>query len=79
MAFAFNIAIIIVGTALIGLVVVQARTPGFSNRDASSIYRTRRGAEKTLHQMTIVLAVVFLVLSLIASLPILGVSTAASL
>lgn len=70
MALAFNLAIIIVGTVLTALVVLQARTPGFSNRDSSSSYRTKRGAEKTLHQMTIVLAVIFLLLSLIASLPI---------
>jgi len=43
-----------------------------ANRDTSSIYRTRRGLEKTLYQATLVLSVSFLLLSLIASLPIFG-------
>jgi preprotein translocase subunit SecG len=63
---------IIICVVLITLVVIQARTPGMSNSDSSSIYRTRRGLEKTLHQATIVLAVTFLVLALITSLPIFG-------
>jgi hypothetical protein len=47
---------------------VQGRTAGLQQRD--TIYRTKRGIEKTMHQATIVLAVVFLLLALIASLPI---------
>jgi preprotein translocase subunit SecG len=69
---ALNLAMIILSVVLIGLVVVQARTPGMSNRDTSSIYRTRRGLEKTLHQTTVLVAVLFLVLALVASLPIYG-------
>jgi preprotein translocase subunit SecG len=69
---ALYIAMIIICVVLITLVVIQARTPGMSNSDSSSIYRTRRGLEKTLHQATIVLAVTFLVLALITSLPIFG-------
>jgi len=61
-------AIIIVSVALTFLVVVQGRTAGLQQRD--TIYRTKRGIEKTMHQATIVLAVVFLLLALIASLPI---------
>jgi preprotein translocase subunit SecG len=67
---ALFIAMIIVSAVLTALVVVQARTAGMANRDTSSIYRTRRGLEKTLHQATIALAVVFLVLALVTSLPI---------
>jgi preprotein translocase subunit SecG len=62
---------------LITLVVVQARTAGMANNDSSSIYRTRRGLEKTLHQATIVLAVSFLILALITSLPIFSTAPAA--
>jgi preprotein translocase subunit SecG len=51
-------------------VVLQARTAGMANRDTSSIYRTRRGLEKTMHQATIALSVAFLLLALITSLPI---------
>jgi preprotein translocase subunit SecG len=67
---ALFIAMVIVSAVLITLVVLQARTAGMANRDTSSIYRTRRGLEKTMHQATIALATVFLVLSLITSLPI---------
>jgi preprotein translocase subunit SecG len=61
---------IILSVVLMGLVVVQARTPGMANRDSGSIHRTRRGLEKTLHQATIVVTGLFLLLALIASLPI---------
>jgi preprotein translocase subunit SecG len=69
---ALYLALIIISLTLIGLVILQGRTAGLQNRDTSSIYRTKRGLEKTLHQATIVLAVVFLVLALVTSLPIFG-------
>lgn len=72
MELALYIAMIIICAVLITLVVLQARTAGLSNNDSSSIYRTRRGLEKTLHQATVVLAVAFLLLALITSLPIFG-------
>jgi preprotein translocase subunit SecG len=75
MEIALYIAIVILSVVLVTLVVVQARTAGLSNRDTSSIYRTKRGLEKTMHQTTIVIAVLFLLLSLIASLPIFGGGT----
>jgi preprotein translocase subunit SecG len=69
---ALYIAMIIISAVLIALVVLQARSAGMANRDSSSIYRTKRGLEKTMHQATIALAVAFLVLALITSLPIFG-------
>ncbi len=66
------ISLILLSTALIFLVVVQGRTAGMQSRDTSSVYRTKRGLEKTIHQATIVLGIIFLVVSLIASLPIFG-------
>ncbi|MFL5803980.1 MAG: preprotein translocase subunit SecG [Roseiflexaceae bacterium] len=66
------IAMTIVSFALIGLVILQGRNAGLQARDSSSIYRTKRGLEKTIHQATIALAVAFLVLALITSLPIFG-------
>ena len=77
MELALYIALIIISFTLVGLVILQGRNAGLQNRDTSSIYRTKRGLEKTLHQATIVLAVVFLVLALITSLPIFGSPTAA--
>jgi preprotein translocase subunit SecG len=67
---ALFVAVLIVSVVLIVLVVLQARTAGMANRDTSSIYRTRRGVEKTLYQATVTLAIVFLVLALITSLPL---------
>jgi preprotein translocase subunit SecG len=64
------IAMIIVCFALIGLVILQGRNAGLQTRDSSSIYRTKRGLEKTIYQATIALVVAFLLLALITSLPI---------
>jgi preprotein translocase subunit SecG len=72
MEIALYIALILVSIALVAVVVMQARTAGMQSRDTSSIYRTRRGLEKTLYQATLVLSATFLLLSLIASLPIFG-------
>ena len=77
MELALYIALFIISFTLVGLVILQGRNAGLQSRDTSSIYRTKRGLEKTLHQATIVLAVVFLLLALITSLPIFGTPTAA--
>lgn len=77
MEVALYIALIILSLTLVGLVIIQGRTAGLQARDTSSIYRTKRGLEKTIYQATIVIAVVFLLLALISSLPIFGTTTAA--
>ena len=69
------IATIIVSFALIGLVILQGKNAGLQARDSSSIYRTKRGLEKTIYQATIALTVAFLLLSLITSLPFFGTTT----
>ncbi len=79
MEIAIDIALLVMCFALIGLVVLQGRTAGLQSRDSSSIYRTKRGLEKTIYQATIVLAVVFLILALIASLPIFPAPTTGAL
>lgn len=76
---ALYIALIILGSVLTFLVVLQGRNAGMQTRNTSSIYRTKRGLEKTIHQATIVIGVVFLVLSLIASLPLFPSTPAAGL
>ena len=76
MEIALYLALTIVSIALTFLVVLQGRTAGLQQRDTSSIYRTKRGIEKTIYQATIVLGVVFLVLALVASLPIFSSSAA---
>jgi preprotein translocase subunit SecG len=63
-----NIAQIIVSIALIVIVIFQARSSSagsmFGGSD-SSVYRTRRGVEKTIYNATIGLAVLFFMLALL--------------
>jgi preprotein translocase subunit SecG len=73
---ALYIALIILSMTLTALVVLQGRNAGLQARDTSSIYRTKRGLEKTIYQATIVVAIVFLLLALITSLPIFGTPAA---
>jgi preprotein translocase subunit SecG len=64
----FNIAEIVVSIVLILVLLVQARGGGFNgtfNSD-SSVFRSRRGVEKTLFQMTIGLAAVFVIISVLS-------------
>ncbi|MBM4412371.1 MAG: preprotein translocase subunit SecG [Chloroflexi bacterium] len=79
METALSIALIALGTALTFLVVLQGRNAGLQSRDASSMYQTKRGLEKTIFQLTIILGVLFLILALVASLPIFGSAPAAGL
>jgi preprotein translocase subunit SecG len=76
---ALYIALIVLGIVLTFLVVLQGRNAGLQSRDTSSIYRTKRGLEKTIHQATVVIGIVFLVLALIASLPIFPATPATGL
>ena len=65
-----NVVQIIVSVILIGVVLLQARGSGFSATFSSdtSIYRTRRGVEKTLFNVTIGLAVLFVGMSIVSVL-----------
>jgi preprotein translocase subunit SecG len=72
MELSLSIALIALGSALTFLVVLQGRNAGLQSNDASSIYKTKRGLEKTIFQLTIVLGVLFLIVAVIASLPIFG-------
>jgi preprotein translocase subunit SecG len=57
---------ILLSVALIVVVLLQSRGSGFSATFSSdtSIYRTRRGVERTLFQFTIGLAIIFVLVSL---------------
>jgi len=61
------IASIIVAITLIAVVLIQGANSGLGSAFGgdSGIYRTRRGVEKTLFTMTIGLAVLFLIMSLV--------------
>jgi preprotein translocase subunit SecG len=61
------IAQIVLSVALILVILVQVRGGGLGGifGQADSVYRTRRGVEKTLFQLTIVLVVLFIIISII--------------
>ena len=70
MEIALNFVMILVSSVLILVILLQTKGSSFSGAfggDSGSIYRTRRGVEKTLFQFTIGLAVVFVVLAIVAS------------
>jgi len=62
------LALVISAAGLIAAVLMQSRGSGlgatFGGGDAST-YRSRRGVEQRLYQMTIVLAVVFVAVSML--------------
>lgn len=64
------IAQIIVSALLVVLVVLQTQSSGAGSIFGSdtSVYRTRRGLEKTLYQATIAVSVIFIMISLVAVL-----------
>jgi len=61
------IALIILGIALTALIVFQTQNSGAGSVFGSdtTVYRTRRGLEKTLFQATIVLSIIFVLLTMI--------------
>ena len=63
----FVVAQMIVAVALIAVLVLQVKGGGLGGifGQPESVYRTRRGVEKTLIQVTIGLVVIFIVLSIL--------------
>jgi preprotein translocase subunit SecG len=63
-----NVAQIILSGALIIAVLLQVKGGGLGGifGQADTVYRTKRGAEKTLFQLTIVLVVLFIIVSIVA-------------
>ncbi|OGN94517.1 MAG: preprotein translocase subunit SecG [Chloroflexi bacterium RBG_13_51_18] len=68
MATYLYIAQIVVAVVLIILALLQVKGGGLGGifGQADTVYRTKRGVEKTLFQLTIVLAVIFIVLSIVS-------------
>ena len=69
-SFYVNLIQIIISVALITLILLQAKGSGLGGifGGDSSIYKTRRGVEKTLFQATIGLAAAFFIVSILSVL-----------
>jgi preprotein translocase subunit SecG len=68
---AIRLVMIVVSMVLILVVLMQTKGSSFSGAfggDTSSIYKTRRGLEKTLYQFTIGIGVLFVVLAIVCSI-----------
>jgi preprotein translocase subunit SecG len=62
-----ELSLIVVSITLVGLVLMQTKGTGLGSifGGDGGVYQTRRGVERTLFNMTIVVAVLFLVISLL--------------
>ena len=62
-----NVAQIVIAVAIIGAVHLQVRGAGLGGifGQADSVYRTQRGVEKTLFQLTIALGCIFLIVAIV--------------
>ena len=61
-----SLASIIISIALIAIILLQVKGEGVGGLQSGSFVRTRRGLEKTLFQLTIVLSVLFLSIAALA-------------
>jgi len=62
-----NIAQIVLSIAIVLVILLQVRGGGLGGifGQADTVYRTKRGVEKTLFQLTIVLVVLFIITSVL--------------
>jgi preprotein translocase subunit SecG len=68
MSVYFSAAIIVISVALVLSILFQVKGGGLGGifGQADTVYRTKRGVEKTLFQLTVLLAVVFVLVSILA-------------
>ena len=62
-----NVAQIMLSVALVLAILLQVRGGGLGGifGQADSVFRTKRGVEKTLFQLTLVLVVLFIIVSIV--------------
>lgn len=63
---ALAVASIFISIALVGIILLQVRGEGVGGLQSGSFVRTRRGLEKTMFQLTIVLSIVWIGVSALA-------------
>jgi preprotein translocase subunit SecG len=64
----FSIALIIISIALVASIILQSKgvgLGGLTGSDAGGVFTARRGIEKTLFIVTIVLSILFVVFTLL--------------
>ncbi len=63
-----SIAQILLSVAIVLVILLQVRGGGLGGifGQADTVYRTKRGVEKTLFQLTIVLVAIFIIVALVA-------------
>lgn len=69
MVTVIHLSLIIVSIALIASVIMQSKGAGLgglTGADTGGIFTARRGVEKTLFYVTIVLSVVFFILAIVS-------------
>lgn len=69
MVYAVDISLIVVSVALIASVILQSKGAGLgglTGADTGGIFTARRGVEKTLFYVTIILSVLFFTLAILS-------------
>jgi preprotein translocase subunit SecG len=63
-----SVAQILLSVAIVLVILLQVRGGGLGGifGQADTVYRTKRGVEKTLFQLTIVLVALFIIVALVA-------------